>query len=213
MAKGMCATSLLVIILNLFILTSSAMDAMTVVDLTYSLDPKAIGWPVHPPFKMEILQRGFNDAFKLYLEWNKFNMGEHRGTHTDAPSHFVQGHWRNHEVPSSHLVGPGVVVDVRAKVRDNPVYKMTVEDLKAWEKENGRIPNGAVVLMSSGWGKRYPDPKQVFNTNNVTDTASYKFPSIHAAAAEFLANERNVTAVGVDVPSPDCADPAMPTHV
>nr|KAG5706388.1 hypothetical protein BaRGS_033149 [Batillaria attramentaria] len=162
---------------------------------------------------MEILQRGFNDAFKLYLEWNKFNMGEHRGTHTDAPSHFVQGHWRNHEVPSSHLVGPGVLVDVRAKVRDNPVYKMTVEDLKAWEKENGRIPNGAVVLMSSGWGKRYPDPKQVFNTNNVTDTASYKYPSIHAAAAEFLAHERNVTAVGVDVPSPDCGDPAMPTHV
>ncbi|KAK7496655.1 hypothetical protein BaRGS_00012062, partial [Batillaria attramentaria] len=64
------------------------------------------------------------------LEYNKFNMGEHRGTHADSPAHFAEGHWRSHEIPPSRLVGPGVVVDVSAKVRDNPLYKMTMEDVQ-----------------------------------------------------------------------------------
>ena len=63
------------------------------------------------------------------MEVNAFGLGEHGGTHIDAPSHFSQGHWRTHEIPASHLVGPGVVVDVVDKVKDNVDYEMTKEDL------------------------------------------------------------------------------------
>nr|KAG5706384.1 hypothetical protein BaRGS_033145 [Batillaria attramentaria] len=107
----------------------------------YTLDEGAIGAPVHPPFNFSVVQRGIDPRlFNLYVEYNKFNMGEHRGTHADAPAHFAEGHWRSHEIPPSRLVGPGVVVDVSAKAKDNPVYKMTMEDvrvmveLKAYQK-------------------------------------------------------------------------------
>ncbi len=30
-----------------------------------------------------------------------------------------------------------------------------VSDLKSWESEHGRIPDGAVVVMYSGWGERF----------------------------------------------------------
>ena len=63
------------------------------------------------------------------LEVNAFGLGEHGGTHIDAPSHFVKDHWRVHQIPASHLVGPGVVVDVEDKVKANADYEMTKEDL------------------------------------------------------------------------------------
>lgn len=186
---------------------------MAVIDLTYDLDPNAIGWPSHPPYSFAIVQRGVSKDLKLYVEYNKFSMGEHRGTHADAPSHFAQGHWRNQQIPPSRLVGPGVVIDVRQKVQNNPTYKMTLDDIKAWEKDYGRIPKNAVVLMNSGWGARYPDPKRVFSTNDLNNTMTYKFPTVSAAAGNFLADEREITALGVDVPSPDSGDPNFPVHV
>ena len=64
------------------------------------------------------------------LEYNKFGMAEHTGTHMDAPSHFGKDRWRVHQIPSSHLVGPGVVIDVTEKVNGNADYAITVDDLK-----------------------------------------------------------------------------------
>ncbi|KAK7496652.1 hypothetical protein BaRGS_00012059 [Batillaria attramentaria] len=200
-----------VLALTLFLVTSSRAAPLEVIDLMYTLDEGAIGWPVHPPYNFSIVQRGIDPHVNnLYLEYNKFNMGEHRGTHADSPAHFAEGHWRSHEIPPSRLVGPGVVVDVSAKVRDNPLYKMTMEDVQAWEAANGRIPDGAIFLMNSGWGERYPDPQRVFNTDDVTNTSTFRYPSISPEVGVFLADERNVTAVGGDSPSPDSPDSTTP---
>ncbi|KAK7101671.1 hypothetical protein V1264_020014 [Littorina saxatilis] len=172
------------------------------VDLTYVLGKDAVFWPGQPPFNFTIILRGRQPG-GYWFEVNAFGLGEHGGTHFDAPAHFVQGGWRAHQIPSSRLVGPGVVVNVADKVKGNAEYELTTEDLMNWEEEYGRIPDGAVVLMNSGWGSRYPDLEKVFNTKNPKDPTTFRFPGVHRDAARWLAEERNITALGVDFPSPD----------
>ncbi|KAK7496953.1 hypothetical protein BaRGS_00011933 [Batillaria attramentaria] len=72
-----------------------------------------------------------------------------------------------------------------------------------WERRYGRIPQRAVVLMNSGWDSRYPDPRLVFNTDTPSDRFSFRFPTIHPAAAHFLVTQRDVIVVGVDTASLD----------
>ncbi|VDI04059.1 Hypothetical predicted protein, partial [Mytilus galloprovincialis] len=91
------------------------------------------------------------------FEINTFRTTEHIGTHVDAPAHFSEGSWRAHQIPVDHLVGNGVIINVKSKVQNNPDYRVQLSDVYEWEKKNGRIPDGSVVLMNSGWDVRYPD--------------------------------------------------------
>ena len=47
------------------------------------------------------------------MEYNKFAMAEHSGTHMDAPSHVAKGGRRVHDIPMGDLVGAGVIVNVK----------------------------------------------------------------------------------------------------
>ncbi|CAC5364811.1 unnamed protein product [Mytilus coruscus] len=134
-------------------------------------------------------------------EVNYIGTTEHSGTHIDAPSHFYRGRLRMHQIPLTKLYGPGVILDVKKQVSRNPGYKVRISDIRRWETYHGRIPNGAMVLMSSGWYRRYPDPYKVYSTNNISDFKSYRFPSFDFNALNFLANQRSVHAVGSDSPS------------
>nr|KAG5706391.1 hypothetical protein BaRGS_033152 [Batillaria attramentaria] len=67
---------------------------------------------------------------------NYFALPEHGGTHIDAPAHYVQGKWRTHQIPASNLIGPGVIVDVTEKVKDNEDYAVTVDDLQVLLAKN-----------------------------------------------------------------------------
>lgn len=67
----------------------------------------------------------------------------------------------------------------------------------------GRIPDNAIVMMNSGWSKRYPDPVQVFNSNNTRDPSTFHFPGIDPELVQWLASYRDVVAMAVDVPSVD----------
>lgn len=55
---------------------------------------------------------------------------EHLGTHIDAPIHFGAGRQTLEEIPARNLIGPGVVLDVREKVKNNSDYVVTVQDIK-----------------------------------------------------------------------------------
>jgi kynurenine formamidase len=50
-------------------------------------------------------------------------MPEHMGTHIDAPVHFIQGGWKVHQIPMEKLYGPGVIINVKSKVANNPDYR------------------------------------------------------------------------------------------
>ena len=153
-------------------------------------------------------------SFCCRYESNYFGTPEHGGTHLDAPSHFAEGSWRNTQIPLERLIGPGVIIDVTEKASANPDYRVTVEDLNDWENEYGRIPDGAIVIMNSGWHKHYPNKTLTFGTNTPTDPATFHFPGFHEDAADWLVRNRNIHVLGVDTPSTDYGQSnTFPVHV
>ena len=103
-------------------------------------------------------------------------------------------------------IGPAVKIDVVAKCLANRDYLLTVEDIKQWQTEYGRMPDNAWFLVYTGIdAKYYPDRKMVLGTEKTGKEAlaELSFPGFSAAAAEFLINERNIKGIGLDTPSID----------
>ncbi|XP_060606593.1 uncharacterized protein LOC132758901 [Ruditapes philippinarum] len=92
----------------------------------------------------------------MWLALRKIEFYEHQGTHIDAPLHFGNGRQSLEQIPPERLYGPGVVIDVRDKVKVNPDYAVTVDDIFEHEREHGKIPPNAIVNMNSGWANKYP---------------------------------------------------------
>jgi kynurenine formamidase len=98
--------------------------------------------------------------------WNTLHLGEHTGTHFDAPVHWITGR----DLPGNAtdtiaprlFVGPACVVDVTAEAERDPDYLLQPPRLLAWEREHGRIPARAWVLMRTGWSRR-TSPEAFFN--------------------------------------------------
>jgi len=178
------------------------LDENKIVDLTYSFDEHTIYWPTAKPFQLEIVSAAKTPAGYWYAA-NNVCLAEHGGTHMDAPIHFAEGKRAANEVPVQQLIGPAVVVDVRMQADKNADYRLTVADLEAWEKTHGQIPQGALVLMFSGWGARWPDKKRYLGTDQPGDVANLHFPGFSKEAAEFLVSQREIDAIGVDTPSID----------
>ena len=93
------------------------------------------------------------------------------------------------------------VVDVTQEVVRDRDYRLTVEDLKAWETRHGRIPKGAIVLMYTGWGRHWPDKVRYLGSDTPGDTANLHFLGISRGAAEFLAIQRKIDGVGINTAS------------
>eukprot|EP00058_Branchiostoma_floridae_P009215 XP_002594703.1 hypothetical protein BRAFLDRAFT_101436 [Branchiostoma floridae] len=140
----------------------------------------------------------------FYLELNNIYLAEHTGTHLDAPAHFIQGEWRLDQVPLKNLVGPGVVVDVRDKTRDNPDYEIGPEDFQDWEREHGRIPDGSVLMLRTGWGEWYWDQGETAYLGTDTGVTSLlHFPGLKPEGAQWLADNRKMHVIGIDTGSMD----------
>jgi kynurenine formamidase len=175
------------------------------IDLTYSFSSETIYWPNNPTgFKLDTQFNGITPA-GFYYSSNAYSTPEHGGTHLDAPVHFAKGKWSVDQVPVSQLAGEAVVVDVSDKTKDNPDYQATQADVEAWEKVNGKIPDDAIVLFKTGWGKFYPDPVKYIGTAEKGEGAVAKlhFPSVHPDLAAWLLANRKIKALGVDTPSVD----------
>lgn len=178
-------------------------DETKVVDLSHTYDADTVYWPTdRDGFELEALSKGKTEGGWFYAA-NRFKTAEHGGTHVDAPIHFAEGKRNVDEIPLSSLIGPLVVVDVTDAASDDPDYRLTVEDLAGWEKSHGRIPDGAIVVLRSGWSKRWPDRKKVLGTEVPGDTENLHFPGFSKEAAMFLVEERDIDAIGVDTPSID----------
>lgn len=175
------------------------------IDLSYDFSDETIYWPNNPTgFKLDTQFNGVTPA-GFYYSSNAFYSPEHGGTHLDAPVHFAQGKWSTDEIPLNSLMGEAVVVDVKAKAKNNADYQVTQEDIAEWEKEHGIIPDDAILLFRTGWGQFYPDKEKYLGTAEKGDSATAKlhFPSIHPDLATWLLKNRKIKAVGVDTPSID----------
>lgn len=173
------------------------------VDLTHAYDEATIYWPTDTAgFQLQELAYGPTEGGWFYASY-AFGTAEHGGTHLDAPIHFAEGRRTADQIPVSELVGPAAVVDVRA--RAGPDYRVSVADLQEWEAAHGPLPDGAILLLRTGWGPRWGDRVAYLGTSLTGPEAvpELHFPGLDPAAAAWLVANRSVAAVGIDTPSID----------
>jgi kynurenine formamidase len=171
-------------------------------DLTYSYSEETIYWPTADGFRLDEVAYGETEAGYFYSAYN-ISTAEHGGTHLDAPIHFFRGGMSSEQIPLERLIAPAVVVDVSANA--TPDYRIDVADLEAWERIHGRIPDGAILLIRTGWGERWPDRGDYLGTERTGPEAvsELHFPGIHEDAARWIVHQRKIAAVGIDTPSLD----------
>lgn len=173
-----------------------------VIDLTYDFDEQTIYWPTAKPFQWEKEAWG-KAAGGYWYTAARYAASEHGGTHLDAPVHFGEGKQSSDEIPLASLIGPGVVIDIAPACAKDADYQLTVEDITAWERQYGRIPDDAIVLVHTGWGKFWPDKKKYLGTDKAGDTANLHFPGIARPAAQMLSQQRDLDGIGIDTASLD----------
>ena len=200
----------------------AALDRGTlkVVDLTQPLGPDTpvIGLPPifapSPGVSMEVISR-YNDKGPAWY-WNTITMGEHTGTHFDAPVHWVTGKDlpdnRCDTISPRRFIGPACVIDVTAEVARNEDFLLMPEHVTAWERKNGRIPPNAWVLLRTDWSKRTDRERFL----NVMPEGPHS-PGFHRTTSELLAKERDILGVGVETVGTDAGqagrfDPPFPNH-
>lgn len=174
------------------------------VDLTWTLDDSAIAWPTSPGFRLETQFDGITEGGFYYLS-HVFRGPEHGGTHIDAPVHFFQGGDTTDRIPLTRLIGPGVVIDVREPCAADRDHRVGRSDLDAWEAAHGRIPDGAIVLLHTGFGAYWPDRERYLGTAELGPEAVPKlhFPGLDPDAVQWLVDGRKIRAIGLDTASID----------
>jgi isatin hydrolase len=198
------------------LVTGLAAGTIRVVDLTQPLEDSTpvIHLPPDfaknsPGFKMHSVSNFNEDGPGWY--WNWFEMGEHCGTHFDAPNHWHTGRGYSDggtdTIPVDRFVGPANVIDVSAKAAANSDYLLTVDDVLEFEAKHGKIEEDTWVLMRTDWHKRSGDA--------FLNGGSCPGPS--AEVMQFLASERKIRGFGVEQVGTDagCAGgltPPFPAH-
>src|SRR5712664_3316468 len=167
-----------------------------VLDLSYAINDKLVPWPGDEKF--------FEAKVNATIEKNgyftrSFWMLEHYGTHLDAPAHFPPGKATVDQIPAKQLMGPAVVLDVRAEGAKDADFQLLRAGVEEWEKRHGRIPEGAIVLLRTGWASRWPDAQRYRNQDT---QGKMHFPGFSSGAAKLLI-ERKVSGLGCDTMSID----------
>lgn len=182
----------------------NAFPSGKIIDLSYAYDAETIFWPTAEGFRLEKDFEGMTDKGYYYAA-NKFSTAEHGGTHIDSPVHFAEGHNTVDQIPLEQLLGEGYIVDVSKQCEANPDYQIATDDFLQWEKANGQIPQGAIVLLRTGYGKYWPDRKRYMGTDERGAEAVPKlhFPGLNVDAARWLTSNRSIKAIGLDTPSID----------
>jgi kynurenine formamidase len=193
---------------------------LVIVDLTQPLGPETpvIGLPAifgaSPGVTIDVISK-YDDRGPAWY-WNAIRMGEHTGTHFDAPVHWVTGKDLPDNacdtIPVQRFVGPACVIDIERETGTNPDFLVTPARIAEWESAYGRIPPGSWVLLRTGWSKR----RGASAFLNVAADGPHS-PGFDASASRLLALERDVLGVGVETVGTDAGqagtfDPPFPNH-
>ena len=162
---------------------------MRVVDLTQVISPDMVMWPGAPSPTAETILTVSHDGFYNRL----VGFVEHTGTHFDAPCHMVDGAAFLHEIDPATLVRPAVVIDISADIAGDPDGALSVAQVEAFEARNGRVPEGSIVLLRTGWEEFNTDPAKYANV-----PGPLRVPGYGVEAARLLVDGRKVVGLGVD---------------
>jgi kynurenine formamidase len=147
--------------------------------------------------------------------WSWLEIGEHVGTHFDAPIHWITG--RDGEdvasVPATRLVGPALVIDKSAEAAADPDWCLSVADVRAFEAKHGPLPEGGWLLLRTGWDAHAHDQEAFLNA----DESGPRTPGVEAECARWLAHETPIVGIGVETVGTDAGgaavfDPPFPVH-
>jgi kynurenine formamidase len=174
-----------------------------VIDLTHPQGRQTLYWPNSPSaFKLDTLAFGMTPGGFFYSSF-AFSTPEHGGTHIDAPIHFAEGGNTTDRIPLSQLIASVVVIDVTLQAGADRDYRATADDVLQFEARYGRIASGTIVLLRTGWDKRWSDRLRYFGDDMAGRTTHLHFPGFSAEAARLLVEQRRVAALGIDAASID----------
>jgi kynurenine formamidase len=191
------------------------LTSVEVVDLTQPLSEDTPVIQLPPPFantpgltRRELSR--YDDRGPAWA-WSTLELGEHVGTHFDAPIHWVTGRDGDDlaSVPAERLVGPALVIDKSAEAGEDPDYLLTVDDVRAFEERHGALPEGGWLLLRTGWDARADDQEAFLNGGRT--------PGFDAECARWLAQETPLVGVGVETVGTDAGaahsfEPPFPVH-
>ncbi|MEM1250676.1 MAG: cyclase family protein [Acidobacteriota bacterium] len=171
--------------------------------MSHSYGEETLYWPTDTQgFLHDELAYGPSGSGYFYSAYSLCT-AEHGGTHLDAPIHFAEGGATLDAVGFDSLIAPAVVLDVTTASELDRDYRLTLEDISAWEAEHGRIPAGTAVLLRTGWSDRWPLASAYLGDDTPGDASNLHFPSFGEASARLLVEERGVKLLGVDTASID----------
>ena len=172
------------------------------VDLTHAFAPGIPRWPGFPDETRKTIYwydkrpdtMGVGFFSKLFTHVGQW------GTHVDPPAHFIKGLRTVDQIDLKEMILPLVVADVHEEVAKNPDYTLSIERLKKWETDHGRIPASAFVAMRTDWSKRWPDAAKMENKdpNGVAHYPGWSLPAL-----KYLYEDRKITASGHETTDTD----------
>ena len=167
-----------------------------IVDLSHPIHSDVPRWPGDPPVEFHTVADLETDGYFL----RKFSLGEHSGTHINAPASFHAEGATIDNYTGASLVTPAVVMDLREKAGSNPNYTLGVADVLAWEQRHGPVPSGSVTLLLTGWQDKWSNPAEFLGTEFRGEDAEegLSFPGFGLDAVCFLLAERGIAGVGID---------------
>ena len=202
------------------LLEELASGGLKIIDLSSPLGPETPVIDLPPQFApspgVTLTQISRYDEKGPGWYWNIISMGEHTGTHFDAPIHWVTGkdlpNNATDTILPSKFIGPACVIDVTSEVEQSPDFLLMPEDIARWEAQYGHIPSGAWVLLRTGWSKGTSRAEFL----NVQADGPHT-PGFHQSTSQLLANERDILGVGVETVGTDAGaaggfNPPFPNH-
>ncbi|GCE09817.1 cyclase family protein [Dictyobacter aurantiacus] len=193
---------------------------LKVIDLTSLLEPETPVIDLPPMFapspSLSLTEISHYDERGPAWYWNVLNLGEHTGTHFDAPIHWITGkdlpNNSTDTIPVRKFVGPACVINVTAEVARDPDFLLSKDDVVRWEGQHGRIPSGAWVLLHTGWSQRQGCKAFL----NIQDDGAHS-PSLQQECIQFLITERDILGLGVETVGTDAGqaggfNPPFPMH-
>ncbi|MFY0309992.1 cyclase family protein [Leisingera sp. D0M16] len=166
--------------------------------------------------KVEIHKISEYDEDGPFFAWNWMVLGEHSGTHFDAPHHWITGKdysdGYTDTLDVQRLVAPVNVIDCSKESAENPDFLLTADLIKAWETEHGDIGEGEWVVMRTDWDKRAHNEEAFLNA----DETGPHSPGPTPDAVEYLLSKKIVgwgsQCIGTDAGQAGGMEPPYPAH-
>ncbi len=163
-------------------------------EVVFLSHPNTVGMPLFPgdpPFRLRVPFTVSKDGFRLQY----MSIGEHTGTHWGAPCHFTKGARCADDMAPVDFFHPAVVIDVREQTEADVDFRLSVEDLEAFESEQGTIPDNAMVILWTGFEDRWDDEEAY---QNIGADGLLHFPGFSVQATRWLIENRNLGGLGID---------------